>query len=144
ALWEVVTQHGLMDVLYFDRGSAFRADDVLQICARIGVHAILGSARYPEGRGKIERFNRSVDERLLAGLDGAEHAPDSDEQLQLLLRHDLDLYNRLPHEGLDKQTPHEVWSASHRELKHAPEGDALREAFSVPVERTVSADNVIS
>ena len=38
------------------------------ICARIGVSLIHGRARYPQGRGKIERFNQTCLNDLLRAI----------------------------------------------------------------------------
>ncbi len=143
AVAETVRQYGLMSVLYWDRGPGFRADDVCAVLARLGVAAVFGTARYPEARGKIERFNRSAQARILRGLSRSDVDP-SLPALQLRLRHDLfEVYNHLPHEALGGRTPHEAFHGSRRPLRPVPSEAHLQECFTVAVERTVSADHVI-
>lgn len=138
----VLDKWGRFDRLYVDQGPGFRADDLGQVLARLDIGLILGTAGYPEGRGKIERFNRSATARLLRGLtvDGVDPDPGS---LTLRLRHDLhEVYNHLSHERLDGHTPWQRWMGG-RELLPVDTA-ALRAAFVVGLERTVSADHTVS
>lgn len=142
AIARTLRKWGRFGVLYVDRGPGFRADDLQQVLARLGIGVILGTAGYPEGRGKIERFNRSLKSRLLRGLTTEEVDPDP-ASLTLRLRHDLyEVYNHRPHEGLDGETPWQRFSAG-RPLVPIEEA-ALRAAFVVGVERHVSADHTVS
>lgn len=141
-LAEALRFYGLMSVLYWDNGSGFRADDVLAVLVRLGVAPIFSTAGYPEARGKIERFNRSLKARTLRALCRADVDPDLGA-LQLRLQHDLfEVYNHLPHESLGGRTPHEVFHGG-RALRPVASEDWLRERFTLPEERTVTADHVI-
>lgn len=141
-LAEALRRYGLMSVLYWDHGSGFRADDVLAVVARLAVAPIFSTAGYPEARGKIERFNRSLQARTLRALCRADVDPDLGA-LQLRLQHDLfEVYNHLPHESLGGRTPHEVFHGG-RALRPIASEDWLRECFTLPEERTVSADHVV-
>ncbi|MFT5433857.1 MAG: putative transposase, partial [Myxococcota bacterium] len=143
-LAEVIRIYGLMSVLYWDLGSGFRDGDVGSVLAQLDIAPIFGTAGYPQARGKIERFNRSAQARILRSLV-RDDVDSSLPALQLRLRHDLrEVYNHRPHESLGKRTPHEVFFASERPLRAAPSEDWLRQCFTVPVERTVSADHVIT
>lgn len=142
-LHEVISKYGLMQRLYVDLGPAFDNGALTHVCAQLGVALILGTAHYPPARGKIERFNRSLNERLLANLDGSNHAPDDDETLELLLREDMARYNTLPHESLGQRSPKEVWSEHCDEARRSLTPKELTECFALPLERRVSKDNVI-
>jgi len=142
-LAETLRQYGLMSVLYWDLGPGFRADDVAAVLARLDIAPIFGTAGYPEARGKIERFNRSLKARTLRGLCREEVDP-SLAALQLRLRHDLfEVYNHRPHEALGGRTPYEVFHDSTRALRPVASESWLQERFTLPEERTVSADHVI-
>lgn len=140
---ETIRRYGLMDLLYWDGGSGFKDGDVLQVAANLGVHPITGRARYPEGHGAIEVFNRGVKQRELRTYDGAPHIDPDCGALTLRLRHDLEIYNHLPHEALDGQTPQQRWDGSERALEPAPSEDWLRECFTVELERRVSSDHIV-
>lgn len=141
-LARTLRQYGLMSVLYWDHGSGFRADDVLAVLAKLEVAPIFSTAGYPEARGKIERFNRSVQARLLRALSRPDVNPDL-AALELRLRHDLfEVYNHLPHESLAGRTPHAVFHAG-RPLRPIESEDWLVERFTLPETRCVSADHVV-
>jgi len=142
-LAEAIRTYGVMSVLYWDLGSGFRADDVAAVLARLDVAPIFGTAGYPEARGKIERFNRSAQARILRALCREDVDP-ALPALQLRLRHDLfEVYNHRPHEALGKRTPHAVFHGSSRPLRPAQSEDWLAERFTLPVQRTVGADHVV-
>jgi transposase InsO family protein len=144
ALHQVIDHCGLLDLLYWDGGSAFRDADVLAVCAQLGIHVIHGRARYPEGHGAIERFNRSAKARVLRSLDGAPGVDPDCAALTLRLRHDLhEIYNHLPHEALDGDSPYQRFHADPRPLRPAPSAAWLREAFTVSLERTVTNDHLV-
>jgi len=55
-----IEKRGLPDAIYVDRGAVFISKQFDGICARLGVRRILASPGEPAGRGKIERFFRTV------------------------------------------------------------------------------------
>jgi transposase InsO family protein len=143
-LFEVLCRYGLMDILYLDRGPGFIADDTHAVCLRLGVRVILGKRRYPEGHGKIERFNRTAWNDCLRGLRDPAVDPEC-SALELRLRHYIDTqYNVRPHEALSGKSPRERFDADERELRFARSQGELRERFFVTETRKVSADNVLS
>ena len=144
-LHAVVRRFGFMDVLFLDRGPGFRADDTAAACQRLAIHLVLGTAAYPEGHGKIERFNQTAQAQLLRGLVGAADIDDDCGALELRLSHFLDHgYNRQPHEALGGQTPLDRFEADTRALRFPETDAALTDRFVVTETRKVSADNVIS
>jgi len=90
----LIRQHGLPDLLYLDKGSGFRSDDTLAVVeGGLGAWLIHGKARYPQGRGVVERFNRTAQDQALRGLDGAADVDPDYPALTLRLRHFLQRYN---------------------------------------------------
>jgi putative transposase len=143
-LLQVFKTYGVMLALYLDGGSGFKAHDVHAVLQRFEIPFIHGTANYPEGHGKIERFNRSALARVLRSFDGADWLDPDPDALTLRLRHDLfQEYNHLPHEGLGGDTPYQRWQASKRELKTVPSEPRLDEAFIIEERRTVSNDHCI-
>lgn len=144
-LHAVIRRFGFMDILFLDRGPGFRADDTAAACHRLDIHLVHGTAAYPEGHGKIERFNQTAQAQVLRGLIGAADVDDDCGALELRLSHFLDHgYNRQPHEALDGQTPLDRFEADTRALRF-PHSDAeLTDRFVVTETRKVSNDNVIS
>jgi len=143
-LEQVIRCYGLMSLIYWDGGPGFSDLDVLAVCERLDVIAIRGTAHYPEGHGAIERFNRSAKARVLRSLNGAPDVDPDCVALTLRLRHDLhEVYNHLPHESLDFDTPHQRFHQDPRPLRPAQSAEWLRERFTLTLERRVSKDHVV-
>jgi transposase InsO family protein len=82
--------------------------DFEQRLRRIGVRHICGRPRYPQSKGKIERFHRTLKE-WIARQGGADHI----EHLQRLLDEFRTDYNTdRPHQSLDDATPAERYRSS--------------------------------
>jgi len=144
-LHDAINTYGLMSLLYWDGGAAFKDLDVLAVCERLGVTPIRGRAKYPEGHGAIERFNKSAKARVLRTLDGAPDVDPDCRALTLRLRHDLfEVYNHLSHEALDGDTPHQRFWADPRPLRPAESATWLRERFTLTVTRRVTKDHIVS
>lgn len=143
-LFLVVQHFGLMDILYFDRGPGFKANDTHAVCVRLEVRYIHGKERYPEGHGKIERFNQTADNDVLRGLTRPEVDP-ALSSLELRLRHYIERqYNVRGHESLDNVSPAARWDADERPLRFPRDQQDLRSRFLVTESRRVSIDNIVS
>lgn len=144
-LYELVRRHGLMQIVYLDRGPGFRAADCFEVVGKLGALLILGEAAYPEGHGKIERFNQTAKAQVLRGLD---RRPDVDAAcgaLELRLGHYLtERYNHTGHESLGQRTPAQVFFADAKPLSFPDSDAALRGRFVVHLERTASKDHIVS
>jgi putative transposase len=144
-LHRVLRRFGFMDIVFLDRGPGFKADDTTAACHRLDIHLVLGTAAYPEGHGKIERFNQTAQAQLLRGLPGAADVDADCGALELRLSHFLDHgYNQQPHEALGGQTPLARFEADTRALRFPASDADLTDRFVVTETRKVSADNVIS
>lgn len=143
-LYQVVRHFGLMDILYFDRGPGFIADDTHAVCLKLGVCFIHGKARYPEGHGKVEAFNKTAHHDVLRGMPRDDVDPDFGS-LELRLRHYLEhQYNVRAHESLGGISPCAKWDADERELSFPTDHGDLRSRFALTETRRVSSDNVVS
>ena len=56
--------------IYVDNGSAFVDAWLLRACAKLGIRLIHSTPGRPQGRGKIERFFRTVREQFLVEITG--------------------------------------------------------------------------
>lgn len=61
---------GIPDVLYTDHGSDFTSDHLQQVAADIKMQLIYSAVGKPRGRGKIERFFRSLNQMFLPSIPG--------------------------------------------------------------------------
>jgi transposase InsO family protein len=61
-LWTTIEKYGIPSQIYSDQGKQFRSSlgrgysHYEIVCKRLGIEAIHGTPRYPQGRGKIERL----------------------------------------------------------------------------------------
>ncbi|MEM9510768.1 MAG: Mu transposase C-terminal domain-containing protein [Cyanobacteria bacterium P01_E01_bin.35] len=61
---------GIPEILYTDHGSDFTSHHIEQVCLDLKIRLIFSAIGEPRGRGKIERFFRTVNQLLLAKLPG--------------------------------------------------------------------------
>jgi len=79
ALRPALGSRGVPDGVYVDNGSAFVDAWLLRACAKLGIRLIHSTPGRPQGRGKIERFFRTVREQFLVEITGeiTSDAPES-------------------------------------------------------------------
>jgi len=68
-LRQAVAARGLPTRLYVDNAKVYRSSQLARIAAAIGILITHTPPYQPEGRGKVERWFRSVREQFLANLD---------------------------------------------------------------------------
>lgn len=101
-LRDAVLTYGVPSRLYLDNGRNFCADDLRIACAAMRTALIHTTPYYPEGKGKIERFFRTVRSSFLPCLKTVTSLKDLNHCFDLWLQND---YNRAPHEGIAGDTP---------------------------------------
>lgn len=142
-LYLVIRGFGRFGFGYGDHGSAFISEETTIVFARLGIGLVHGTAGYPEGRGKIERFNRSLRAQVLRGFAGNPAVDDDPAALTLRLTHWMtEVYDHTPHEGLGGETPFERWQRDPRPLDFPEPG--FERLFRLTLSRRVRADNVLS
>jgi putative transposase len=70
ALRPALGSRGVPDAVYVDNGSAFVDAWLLRACAKLGIRLTHSTPGRPQGRGKIERFFRTVREQFLVEITG--------------------------------------------------------------------------
>ena len=68
-LKNAVLKRGRPQRLVVDNGAAYRANSLQGICARLGIALIYCRPYAPEGKGKLERWHRTVREQFLTEID---------------------------------------------------------------------------
>ncbi len=115
ALEKALMKRGLPRKLYTDNGAAFRSHHLEQVCASLGIALIHARPYKPRGKGKIERFFRTVREGFLAGFK-AESLVGLNEAFHLWLD---DGYHQRKHTST-AQTPHARFTSRLECLRAAP------------------------
>lgn len=64
-LKKAVTQYGAPRRVYFDNGSQYRTHWMKRACGLLGIRLLYARPRNPQGKGKQERFNQTLDSFLI-------------------------------------------------------------------------------
>lgn len=138
-LRQAISARGVPTRLYMDNAKIYRSPQLARIAASIGIFIIHTPPYKPEGRGKIERFFRSVREQFLANLDPK--ALLSIEQLNERLWHWLDtVYHRREHSSL-ATTPLLRWQRDIEQIRQLPPATDMRRLFFHRLDRVVRRDS---
>src|SRR5215813_541863 len=113
--WQIC---GLPTTFYTDHGSDFTSHHLEQVSVDLKIALVFSEAGMPRGRGRIERFFRTINQMLLCGLPGYTPAgpphgqtlltlPAFEAQLQRFILED---YHQRPHSETGVP-PHARWAA---------------------------------
>lgn len=137
ALQQALSLKGIPRKLYVDNGSAFRSKQLELICASLGISLVHSEPYIPEGRGKIERFFKTVRSSYLSMFkEGNLEALNLGFSLWL----DEDYQNQ-KHQATS-QTPQKRFMTHLELLRSAPHD--LHDYFRHRVKRKVSKDRIVS
>jgi putative transposase len=105
-----LTGNDPMPKLYSDNGSGFTSKLLAEYLSQHGIKHIFGTPYHPQGRGKIERFNRRIEKKLCLVVYC------SPEELKKVVDETIAIYNRTPHESLDNVSPNDVHAGRKEEI----------------------------
>jgi transposase InsO family protein len=142
-LRQAVLRRGVPTRLYVDNGSAYRSHHLSLVCAKLGIALIHARPYQPQGKGKQERWFRTVRMQLLPTL-----APSDTASLEALNRRLWAWvegeYHHSPHKGLDGVTPLDRWTMSAQNVSLVGPGVDLDELFLFEQKRKVQRDRTVS
>ena len=75
ALRPALAARGVPDYVYVDNGSAFVDSWLLRACAKLGIKLVHSAPGRPQGRGKIERFFRTVNGEFVVEIAAGDGEP---------------------------------------------------------------------
>lgn len=145
ALRPALAARGVPNAVYVDNGSAFVDAWLLRACAKLGIRLTHSTPGRPQGRGKIERLFRTVNDQFLVeitpnrtetgsgnvdlGLGGDDPVAGLLELNRLFTAWVEQVYHRAWHSETG-QTPLARWAACWAETPpRQPDAPMLREAF---------------
>jgi len=137
-LRQAIAARGIPVRLYMDNAKIYRSPQLARIAASIGILIVHTPPYQPEGRGKIERYFRSVREQFLADLDPKTLL--TLEQLNERLGQWVDVYHRTEHSALHT-TPLLRWQRDIEQVRQLPPATDLRRLFFHRVDRLVRRDS---
>lgn len=95
-LMQAVRRYGIPQRFYTDNGPCYASRHLKIVCGRLGMQLIHTPPYRPQGRGKVERFFRTVRDQFLA-VSSAK----SLEQLNIDFHKWVERYHQRRHSGLD-------------------------------------------
>ena len=145
ALRPALASRGVPGSVYVDNGSAFVDSWLLRACASLGIKLVHSAPGRPQGRGKIERFFRTVRDQFLVELAGDAAASISGlaELNRLLAAWTETVYHVSPHSETGVAPLHR-WLEGLPSPLPLPTPAQLREAFLWAEFRTVTKTATVS
>ena len=119
---------GVPKSAYLDNGSAFVDAWLLRGCAVLGIKLVHSRPGKPEGRGKIERYFRTVREQFLVEVGDGTRVKDLAEMNRLFQAWTETVYHQAIHSETG-ETPAARWEKATSEERAVPDPGLLREAF---------------
>jgi hypothetical protein len=135
-------RRGIPELIYVDNGKVYSARRLDAACASLGVRKINCKPYQPQGKGKIERFFRTVRENFLAEpeVTQTETLPELNRLFRAWLEVD---YHGRPH-AATKEPPLARWRDNIANFLRTPDPKELVELFLWQVTRKVSGIGLIS
>lgn len=136
-----VMRYGKPDAIYVDNGKQYRSEWLTKACNRLEIRLLHAKPYHPEGKGKVEAFNRRIDSFL---SEVALQKPQTLEELNHLL--DIwitEHYHKSIHNSLNGITPETAFRTDSRGLRFIP-ADVCAEAFLHTQEREVDKTGCLS
>jgi transposase InsO family protein len=156
ALRPALSSRGVPAGIYVDNGSAFVDAWLLRACAKLGIRLVHSTPGRPQGRGKIERFFRTVREQFLVEVTdtasedlaaaGVDHTSALLELNRLFMAWVETEYHRRVHTETG-QPPLDRWGAGWDRVGRTPaipSADDLTEAFLWSEYRVVTKTATVS
>ncbi len=148
ALHDAVKTHGCPSYLYCDNGSAYSSTQLAWSAAVLDIRITHSRPGRPQGRGKIERWNRTCRDQFLVEIEvtgaGGGSACSSLEDLNRLFTAWLhQRYHRAVHSETH-QSPAQRYHRTDTPAARRADPEQLRRAFLWREQRTVSAFATVS
>jgi putative transposase len=137
AMEQAVLTRGLPRKLYVDNGSAFRSNHLESVTASLGIALIHATPYTPQGKGKIERFFRSVRSGFLSTAPTSA-LTDLNEAFSTWLR---EVYHQKVHSATN-ETPFARFTAHLECLRKAPNN--ISDHFRARARRRVAKDRTVT
>ncbi len=138
----ILKAHGKIGRQYVDNGSTFISNQTKRILETLNIYLIHSKPYQPEGRGKIERFFRTVRQSFIQLLE-VDEIQSLDELNHLFNTWLENEYHRKIHSALGV-TPLDAWIAKCDRIKRIDSAIDIDRAFLHKTTRKVSRDSIVS
>ncbi len=143
ALRPALASRGVPESVYVDNGSAFVDAWLLRACAVLGIKLVHSRPGRPQGRGKIERFFRTVRDQFLVEIGDGSGTRDLSELNRLFSAWIQAAYHRAVHSETG-EPPLARWARGIPDPLPLPAPAQLHEAFLWSERRTVKKTATVS
>lgn len=138
---KALTKYGAPDSVYFDNGKQFRTHWMKRACGKLDIRLLYARPYHPEGKGKQERFNRTVESFF---QEVSLRKPKTLDELNHLYRVWMEeCYLNVPHSALEGKTPHDAYEADSHDIRFLS-ADRIADAFLTCEQRKVDKGGCIS
>jgi transposase InsO family protein len=131
-------KRGCPEKLYFDNGSNYKSNEILQACVRLDIHLSHAPVRDGAAKGKIERFFRGFRDRFLVQHINFDSIEALNEKTLSWIEND---YNCQPHTGIQMK-PIDRFNLDHKRIRFLNNDEYSEEIFFIEQTRKVSKTNV--
>ena len=137
-LRQAIAARGVPVRLYIDNAKIYRSQQLARIAASLGILIVHTPPYQPEGRGKIERYFRTVRDQFLTNLDPQQSLSleELNDRLWTWIEH---AYHRAEHSALGS-TPLLRWQRDIEHVRQLPPATDLRRLFFYRLDRLVRRD----
>jgi transposase InsO family protein len=137
-LRQAIAARGVPVRLYIDNAKIYRSQQLARIAASLGTLIVHTPPYQPEGRGKIERYFRTVRDQFLTNLDPKQSLSleDLNDRLWTWIE---SAYHRAEHSALGA-TPLVRWQRDIEHVRQLPPATDLRRLFFHRLDRLVRRD----
>jgi len=143
-LKHILQSQGMIGRAYTDNGSSFVSNQTRRILDILGITLSHTKPGRPQGKGKQERFFRTVRDQFLRPLDisTVKNLDDLNARFNTWLECE---YHRSPHRGLQEYiTPLDAWVAKAHHIKPVAQGVDLDRIFLHLLSRKVYKDSTFT
>jgi len=142
-LKQAILRRGLPQRLYVDNGAHYRSQHLALVCAKLGIALIHARPYRPQGKGKIERWFKTVRAQLLTRLneEGTASLAALNRRLWAWVEGE---YHHAPHRGLQGVTPLEQWAHTGEAVRFPEPSLDLDDLFLFEAQRKVQKDRTVS
>jgi transposase InsO family protein len=141
-LKKAITKHGVPAALYIDNGAQFVAKQIRDACGLLGIRFLRAKPRDAAGKGKIERWFRTMQESFVPEMHVLSTIPTLLELNRYFWAWVEEHYHLVVHSEIS-DTPHNKWNSDTTPLRMV-DPITLEGAFLLSVERTVSNTSLIT
>lgn len=138
---KALMKFGAPDCVYFDNGKQFRNNWMQRACGKLGIRLLFCRPYSPVSKGKVEKYNQTVDSFLREAYIAKPKSLDKLNQLYEVWMEECYLHKE--HGALGGKSPYEAFYADSHELKMLPVQE-IADAFLSCEKRKVDKSGCIS